>query len=142
MKKILLAALIATASFSVHARDEVVRVPLKEVVELGLSEGKLDGSVQFFLSGNSPKVVQRMGSDVSNKKTNSVGKNDYNGCKYVALSALISFQNSAKAIGANAVVDMVSYYKKNTVKDPVTIECHAGNIIMGATLKGEYAKIK
>lgn len=141
MKRVLLAALIASTSMAATARDQVVTVPLKEVVDLGLAEGKLDGSVKFYLAGSSPKVSQRLGSGVSNKKTNSVGKDDVGGCKYVALSALIAFQDSAKARGANAVVDMASYYKRVEKKDPVTIECHAGNIIMGTTLKGEYAKL-
>lgn len=47
----------------------------------------------------------------------------------------------AKRLGANAVVDIVSYYKKVETKSPTKYECHSGNIIVGVTLKGTYAKV-
>ena len=124
-----------------HARDTVLTLPLDEVVSMGMEQGKLDGSVKFYLSGaKTPKVGARMGEDVSNKKTNGVGKDDAYGCKWAALSALIAFQESAKAKGANAVVDLHSFYKRATIKDPVTYQCHAGAIVIGVTLKGTYAR--
>ncbi len=143
MKRLLSAALIVLAGIgTASARDSVVKVSLADVLAMPEAQGKLDGSVKFFLAGAAtPKVQQRLGSGVANKKTNGVGKDDQYGCKYVMLSALIAFQQSAKQRGANAVVDLASYYKKNEVRDAHTIECHAGNIMIGGALKGEYAKI-
>lgn len=142
MKKHLVLALTALcAATMAHARNDVLTLPLDEVVRMGVEQGKLDGSVKFYLSGaKTPKVSARLGEDVSNKKTNGVGKDDAFGCKWAALSALIAFQESAKQKGANAVVDLHSYYKRNTVKNPVTYQCHAGNIVIGVTLKGSYAR--
>ena len=142
MKKHLVLALAALyAATMAHARNDVLTLPLDEVVRMGVEQGKLDGSVKFYLSGaKTPKVSARLGEDVSNKKTNGVGKDDAFGCKWAALSALIAFQESAKQKGANAVVDLHSYYKRNTVKNPVTYQCHAGNIVIGVTLKGSYAR--
>ncbi len=142
MKKQLVLALAALgAATMAHARNDVLTLPLDEVVRMGVEQGKLDGSVKFYLSGaKTPKVSARLGEDVSNKKTNGVGKDDAFGCKWAALSALIAFQESAKQKGANAVVDLHSYYKRNTVKNPVTYQCHAGNIVIGVTLKGSYAR--
>ena len=134
-------AVLATAT-AVQARDDVLMLPLDEVVRMGIEQGKLDGSVKFYLSGAAtPRVNARLGEDISNKKTNGVGKDDAFGCKWAALSALIAFQESAKQRGANAVVDLHSFYKRNTVKNPVTYQCHAGNIVIGVTLKGTYARI-
>ena len=142
MKKHLVLALTALcAATMAHARNDVLTLPLDEVVRMGVEQGKLDGSVKFYLSGaKTPKVSARLGEDVSNKKTNGVGKDDAFGCKWAALSALIAFQESAKQKGANAVVDLHSYYKRNTVKNPVTYQCHAGNIVIGVTFKGTYAR--
>ncbi|WP_255989059.1 excinuclease ATPase subunit [Chitinolyticbacter albus] len=107
------------------------------------AQGKLDGTVKFFLAGQkTPKVLQRLESDVSNQKTNGVGKSDEFGCKWAALSALIQFQESAKARGANAVVDLVSYYKKKESRNDATMECHAGSFVIGVALKGDYAKLR
>ncbi|VEB42423.1 Uncharacterised protein [Chromobacterium violaceum] len=38
------------------------------------------------------------------------------------------------------MVDIVSYYKKQETRDSQYIECHAGAMIAGAAIKGEYAK--
>lgn len=144
MKKtmqLVLAFAALTAATMAHARNDVLTLPLDEVVRMGVEQGKLDGSVKFYLSGAAtPKVSARLGEDISNKKTNGVGKDDAYGCKWAALSALIAFQESAKQKGANAVVDLHSFYKRNTVKSPVTYQCHAGNIVIGVTLKGTYAR--
>ena len=47
----------------------------------------------------------------------------------------------AKQLGANAVVNIVSYYQKNVMSSPTEFECHAGNIIAGVALRGEFVKI-
>lgn len=143
MKKTLFAAAVAlTLAGPALARDTVLQIPLADVLEMPEAKDKLDGSVKFFLAGApTPEVLKRLGTDTSNQKTNGVGKSDEFGCKWAILSALIQFQRSAKRQDANAVVDLASYYKKNEVKNPATIECHAGAVVIGAALKGTYAKI-
>ena len=142
MKKLILALAALSAVTVAQARNTVLTLPLDEVVRMGMEQGKLDGSVKFYLSGApTPKVSARMGEDIANKKTNGVGKDDAYGCKWAALSALIAFQDSARQHGANAVVDLHSYYKRATIKNPVTYQCHAGAVVIGVTLKGTYARI-
>ena len=141
MYKILLLSLLVLAP-SAHARNTRVEIPLAAVVESGIAEGQLDGSVRFYLAGaKTPAVERRMGEGISNKKTNAANKRDEEACRWVVLSALVAFQNSARSQGANAVVDMVSYYKKNTFSDPAKVECYAGAFVAGAALKGRYAKL-
>lgn len=145
MKKamLLLSLFVAAYATQAAARDDIVNISLADVLAMPEAEGKLDGSVKFFLAGQkTPKVVQKLDSDVSNQKTNGVGKSDEFGCKWAALSALVQFQKSAKERGANAVVDLVSYYKKNETRSDTTIECHAGSFVIGVALKGNYAKIQ
>jgi uncharacterized protein YbjQ (UPF0145 family) len=143
MKKIALALTFLTFAGLSHARNDVILLPLQDVVEQGLASGKLDGSVKFYLSGAAtPTLESKLGDDVSNKKTNGVGKTDEDGCRWAALSALIAFQNSAKQKGANAVVDMHSFYKRKEFKHAANYECHAGNIVVGVALKGTYATVR
>lgn len=143
MKKIIaLAVLAAGLSAPALARDTVLNIPLADVLAMPEAQKQLDGSVKFFLAGQkTPKVLQKLGDDVSNQKTNGVGKTDEFGCKWAALSALLAFQRTAKEKGANAVVDLVSYYKRDETRSDSTVECHAGAIVIGVTLKGSYAKI-
>ncbi|MCG3784423.1 excinuclease ATPase subunit [Delftia acidovorans] len=138
----ILAAMALVAATAVHARNEAVMLPLADVVKLGLEQGKLDGSVSFHLSGAStPAISERLGDDVSNKKTNGVGKDDATACNWAALSALIAFEAKAKQKGANAVVDLHSFNKKQSTRDPVNFECRAGNVMAGVTFKGTYARV-
>lgn len=142
MKKFLSAAITVAALFSTQANaaDNQLWIPLKDVVQLGLDGGQLDGSVTFHLKGNSPEVSKKMGTDRSNQKTNAFNKTDEFACQWAILSTLVSFQNSAKQKGADAVVDIVSYYKKNIKEDPENIECYAGTFVAGAAISGTYAK--
>ena len=136
---LLMAALLAAPAI---ARDTVLNIPLADVLAMPEAKGKLDGSVKFFLAGQTtPKIIQESGEGITNRKTNGVGKEDEFGCKWAALSALISLQDAARRNGSNAVVNLVSYYKKNETKSDTTVECHAGGFVIGVTLKGTYATV-
>ncbi len=143
MKKTLTLALLAAAMAQpALARNTELRLPLEDVFAMPEAKAKLDGSVKFYLSGQStPKVIEKHGDDVSNRKTSGVGKDDVTACKWAALSALLALQEKAKQSGANAVVDMVSYYKRKTFSSATEYECHAGAVVVGVTLKGTYAKV-
>jgi uncharacterized protein YbjQ (UPF0145 family) len=85
--------------------------------------------------------MARLGSDVSNRKTNAVGKSDERACNWAFLSAMVTLERRAKQLGANAVINIVSYYKKDTMSSTTEFECHAGALIAGVALKGEFVKI-
>jgi len=134
--------LLSFASVNANAADKVLHLDMKEVLDMGYSSGKLDGSVKFYLAGQStPKVLKSLQEDVTNKKSNAFGKGKEEACKWVMLSALMQFQESAKARGANAVIGITSYYKRVEYRSASQFECHAGNMISGVALKGRYAKL-
>ncbi|ROP76171.1 hypothetical protein EDF74_1821 [Stenotrophomonas rhizophila] len=135
-------ALLAVAS-TAQARDTRVEQSLHELVNSTEARNAgIDGSVKFYLAGEKVSVLQRLGEDVTNKKTNAANKSDAEACRWVALSALRALQDGAKSRGANAVVNIVSYYKKNEFKSTTNYECYAGTILAGVALKGTYAKVK
>jgi uncharacterized protein YbjQ (UPF0145 family) len=141
--KLALVCLLGTSLIApAMARDTKLLLPFAEVLNMPEAKAKLDGSVKFYLAGQeTPAVAQRLSTDVSNRKTNGFGKADDEGCRWAALSALIAFQDKAKSLGANAVVDIVSYYKKNEFKSKTEYECHAGAFVVGVALQGTYAKV-
>ena len=137
-----MAVLIAAAPVA-DARNSRMELPLQELVNSPQAkEAGIDGSVRFYLAGQPVAVSSRMGSGVSNRKTNAANKSDEEACRWAALSVLKEFQESAKKRGANAVVDIVSYYKKNEFKSASNYECYAGAFVAGVALKGTYAKVK
>ncbi|MBO4123324.1 excinuclease ATPase subunit [Cupriavidus gilardii] len=132
----------ALVSAPASARDTRYLLPIQDVLNMPEAKEKLDGSVRFFFAGQrTPKVLETKGSDVSNRKTNGVGKSDEEACRWAALSALLSFQDKAKTMDANAVVNLVSYYKKNEMASADQYECHAGAVVVGVALKGDYARV-
>lgn len=143
MKTLITLALAATVVLApAYARDTTVNVLLADVLAQPEAKTKLDGSVKFYLAGQAtPKVLKKFKEDVSNLKTNAVGKSDEVSCKWVALSVLMSLQKSAKEAGANAVIGITSYYKKNETTSDTSIECHAGSMMSGVALKGTYATV-
>ena len=143
MKRTLALSLLScTMAIPAFARDTELKLPFEDVLQMAEAKEKLDGSVKFFLAGQkAPKILEKKGEDITHKKTNGVGKTDEVACRWAALSALIALQDKAKLLGANAVVDVVSYYKHTTFSSPTEYECHAGGMIVGVSLKGTYAKI-
>ena len=142
MKKTLMGLALAVLAVPALARDTEYKLPFAEVLASPQAKQKLDGSVKFYLKGQpTPAIVKKLGEDTSNKKTNGVGNGDVDGCKHVALSVLIALQDKAKTLGANAVVDLVSYYKKVPFESTTEYECHAGAVIIGVAMKGTYAKV-
>ena len=139
-------AILATmmvASFSVDARNTRLELSLQEVVQSDEAKAAgLDGSVHFYMAGQGPSVASRMGQGVANRKTNALNKTDVEACRWVAISALLALQQSAKKQGANAVVDIVSFYKKNEFRSATNFECYVGGLLAGVALKGTYARVR
>jgi uncharacterized protein YbjQ (UPF0145 family) len=145
MKRLLTASLLALLAVpQAFAADTRLELPLRELIDSPQAKAAgIDGSVRFFLAGEkTPAVVTRMGEDVTNKKTNGVGKSDVESCNWVALSALKALQEGAKDRGANAVINITSYFKKNEFRSATNYECYAGNIMSGVALKGTYVTVK
>ncbi|KPA92449.1 MULTISPECIES: hypothetical protein [Pseudomonas] len=127
-----------------QARDTTLNLPFDKVVAEAVSTGKIDGSVKFYLAGNTPKgkVTVVSPGAVTNKKTNAFNKSDEEACAWALQSALITLHDAAKKAGANAVTNIVSYYKRNETRSPTTYECHAGAFIGGVALKGDLSKVQ
>ncbi|MEO1020385.1 MAG: excinuclease ATPase subunit, partial [Pseudomonadota bacterium] len=93
-------------------------------------KAKLDGSVKFYFGDTPhPPIVQNYGNFTTNKKTNGFAKAPEVACTRVAVSALIQLQNTAKNLGGNAVVNIVSFFKQNEGSHDTQLECYKGFIM-------------
>ena len=129
-------------SAAAYARDTKYTLPIVTALEVKDAKDKLDGSIKFFFGNQgTPTILTELSTDVTNQKTSSVGKSDEKACNWVFLSAMIQLEKRAKQLGANAVVNIVSYYQKNVMSSPTEFECHAGAVIAGVALKGEFVRI-
>ncbi|MCB1582398.1 MAG: hypothetical protein R3E90_10860 [Marinicella sp.] len=143
MKKMIMGLICLVAfSNSAIARNDLLTYQFSAAVEYGYQEGILDPSIKYYLAGQDhEKVKQSHGVFKSNKKTNSVGKDDKKACDWVLLSTLKSFQERAKSLGANAVINIKSNYKNREFVSNEVYQCGAGNILTGVALKGEVVAL-
>jgi uncharacterized protein YbjQ (UPF0145 family) len=142
IQKLCLAAILSLGGVvSAQAADQMHDFNFKEAVDRAVADGTLDGSVRFYLAGTKTggKVIQK--GLVTNKKTNGFGKSAENACDHVLRSALIQFQNTAKAKGANAVTNIVSFYKSNETRSSTTYQCAKGTAVAGVAIKGDIVKL-
>ncbi|HTH44307.1 MAG TPA: excinuclease ATPase subunit [Oxalicibacterium sp.] len=145
MKKMILASLLCGVAMSVvvpaQARDDKLLLPIADAMNAPETQEKLDSSIKYYFGHQkTPKVLKKLGTDASNKKTNAFGKADETACQWAFLSAMLSLEQRAKELGANAVVNIVSNYKKVEMSSETEYECHAGAIMAGVALKGDFVK--
>lgn len=145
MKSITLLLSVMMLCFSTNAfsRDTQHMLPINKAFESKGFDEKLDPNIKFYFGNQKhPQVAKSLGRFSTNKKTNAFAKSDEEACQWVLLSALISLQERAKTEGGDAVINIYSYYKKNTVKSNTEYECHAGALMAGVALTGEVVKLK
>jgi hypothetical protein len=137
-------ALLALALLSgirpATARNTTLHLGIADV--LAEHKAELGSDIAFYFGKQpSPPIKQKFDTYVTNRKTNSVGRPDDVVCRWAMLSALIELRNRARELHANAVINIVSYYKRDVFSSEKQYECHAGNIIAGVALRGTVATV-
>jgi hypothetical protein len=124
------------------AADDIIALDLAQATATSDYKTSIDGSVQFYFGKSShPAVIKSLGEEVSNKKANGFGRNSTRGCERAFLNAMLQFQEKAKKLGANAVINLNSFYNKKEAEIGTTVECHSGLLMDGVALKGEFVTI-
>jgi uncharacterized protein YbjQ (UPF0145 family) len=135
------AALLAAPT--TMARDTKVLRPIADAMATPDAKARLNMGVQFFFGNTAhPPVAQSFGEFMSNKKTNGTNKSDKEACEWAFLSAMLSFQQRAVAVGGNAVINIKSYYRQNEISSETQFECGSGALMSGVTFKGEVVKLQ
>lgn len=118
------------------AADDVHRLPFDRLLQSADGQ-QLDPGIKLYLAGQpAPKPTATRGEFVSNKKTNAFGKSVDATCHRAGVSALLSLQERARPVGADAVINIVSYYKKVPMSSATDYECHVGAIMSGVAFQG------
>jgi uncharacterized protein YbjQ (UPF0145 family) len=146
MKKLIwtMLALVAAAGTSgaVHASDRATMQTISGAMDANDAQGRLGTAVKFYFGmQHHPAVLESLGTDKTSQKTNAFGKSDEKACNWAFLSAMLRLQKRAKDLGANAVINIVSNYNNVEKSSQTEYECHAGGIMAGVALKGDFVKI-
>lgn len=144
MKKIIFLLLITCISIPALGRDTTHLFDVQEALAANDARGRLGNEVKFYFGDQPHSAIERVVSQdiVANRKTNAFGKSDLNACQWVFLSAMLALRDAALQRGANAVVNIESFYDKNPFSDRERYECHAGNVVAGVVLKGDLVVLK
>ncbi len=131
--------LIATQA---HSRDTKHMFSIEQALQSDNFKQRLDSNIRlYFGKQKHPGLTKNLGQFSTSKKTNSFNKTDNDACEWALLSALLTLQQRARKEGGNAVINISSYYNKNTVRSKTDYECHAGAIIAGVALTGDVATL-
>jgi hypothetical protein len=130
------------AASPAFAADDVLMLPVANAINTPEAQQKLSNSVKFHFGAQAVTgIAQNFGQFVANPKTNAFAKTESAACQRVFLSALISLHEHADSLGANAVIHIVSYYRKHVVSSDTEYECHKGFLIAGVALRGEVVRL-
>jgi hypothetical protein len=146
MKKCVTLAILGislAAALPAQARNIKYMLPIAAAVESSDAKQRLDSSVKLFFGPQAhPNVLQKLGSSESPGKAKIVERADIPACNAALVDALLQLQKHAKSAGANAIVNIVSYYGPSAlVSSSTEFECHAGSMSVGLGLKGDFVKI-
>ena len=134
--------LLVSGIVPASARNDVVNLPIANALNSPEAHDKLGHSVQFYFGTQpTPRIVREFGSFVAHRKTNGFAKSEDTSCDWAFLSALVELQSRAVSLGANAVVDIESYYNRHEVSSPATYECHKGFLMAGVVLRGKMVRL-
>ncbi|RKR04351.1 hypothetical protein C7446_1556 [Kushneria sinocarnis] len=127
---------------SAQARNDFLMQPLASVFSQPEAQQKLDPSIQLFFADQlHPDIDTRRGGYYVSHKVSSVFKSDEEACRQAALESLLDLQKRAREVGANAIVNIISYYDQRANPNNDRYECHAGNVITEVALKGEMVTL-
>jgi len=143
MRALLIVAALGaiTIASGAHARDTEYKLPVADAIQDAEVKRNLGNDVAFYFSGQTnPPVAKSFGDYVTNRKTNAFGKPDLVACRWAMLSALLQLRERAKELGADAVINIVSYYKKDATASATEYVCHAGAVVAGVGLRGTFVK--
>ncbi|QHJ12076.1 hypothetical protein FX988_02322 [Paraglaciecola mesophila] len=138
-----IAALVLLFSASpVFSKDVKHMSLIQDAMQSDVYKNRLDPNIGLYFGEQSHgSVLKSFGSFPTNKKTNAFNKTDVEACEWVLLSALLTLQERARKEGGNAVINIASYYKKNTIVSETQYECHTGTFIAGVALIGEVVTL-
>ena len=137
------AMLCLIAAPAAQARDSVLHLPVKDVLDDPASQAKLGTAVAFYFGKQVAPALEKSFAEVyTTKRTNSFNKGDEAACRWAMLSALIQLVEAANRQGGDAVVNIRSDYKGVEFSSDAEYECHAGGVVAGVALKGKIVKLK
>jgi hypothetical protein len=125
-----------------YSRNVELLLPIAEAMAAADVSDRPTGAVKFFFATQkSPEILKDLGSYLAAPRTGAAGLSDQRACHEAFLWTLVDFEKRAHRAGANAVVNIVSFYRYKEMASATNFECHVGNVIVTVWLKGDLVNI-
>ena len=136
--RLTIVAVLVSVAGAADARNDRLTLPISEALAAG--KDRLDPGVKLYFGNPGPGGTQ-LGRFTANRKTNASGKSDKQSCEWAFLSSVIALQERARKEGGNAVVGIVSIYKKQETSSATQYVCAAGNVVTGVAFRGTVVRL-
>lgn len=144
MKKLVggavLLAVCVVAPAKVDARNDKYILPIEGALQSTAPRENPNSSVKYFFARQeTPPIITKLGIETTHQRFRTNPSIDVKSCNAAFLLALAALQRRAKQLGADAVINIASYYQKTELESPSEFECHAG-AAAHVMLRGEFVK--
>lgn len=124
------------------ARNVKRLFPIAAAMDAKDLQPKLEGSTKlFFGKTKSPPGFKTVRTEIALGKVSLRGKSDDAACNSAFLTALSELEKRAKRQDANAIANIVSYYKRAEMSSATEFECHEGSGYMAVELRGDLGRL-
>ena len=138
----LLVFLIGFLPGQAFSEDTINHFSIQHALGQAVAKKKVDPRIKLVFGKKlDPAKMRDLGTIIANPKTNGFNKSDEEACLWVFVSAVLELQEQARIRGADAVVDIVSYYKKNVYADEQKFECAKGTFVAAVALRGTAVRL-
>ena len=129
--------IVGLSAGSAQADSAAYTLPYSGVLAMPQAQTRLDPAVRLFFGPQqfAPPTSWRHDYFVD-RSGNALFTSAESACRSVLLDNLVTLQDRARAVGANAVVNIVSDYSLSPRNDSDTYQCHVGNVTASVSLKG------
>lgn len=141
---VLVLSLIALNAFvqPVAARNVPYTLKIQDVLDSAEFRDKVGSSVAFAFGNRKVAVSATLDEIVANARDHFKGRSDEGACRGTLILALQELKRRAQNSDGDAVIDIVSYFRRQTFSSPTEFECHAGSSGVFVSLKGTVAKLQ
>ena len=141
MLRLAASVLVCTAmALPAAARNDRYTFPLQPTLDSPDFAQQVGSSVKFYFGDQPAPAGQNISDYVANDRQHFHGKTEEGACRDTLISALEELQEHANHAGADAVVGVVSYFRKVTFSSATEFECHAGSRGVFVSLRGTFVK--